>query len=601
MPVDPANARPQADYALRLADRKALRDLLGRRERLLGNGRVVVFLAALLLAYLAFGPPHLLSGWWLFLPLFLFSVLLVWHERVSRAWIRSGRSAGFYERGLARLEDRWSGSGQPGERFRDDNHPYAADLDLFGTGSLFELLCTARTRTGEDTLAAWLKAPATPDEVKARQQAVAELGPRLDLREDLALLGSDAAAGVDFAALAAWGSSPPVLVAPVLRVVVFVLGLVALVMLVGWLAWDFGVAPLIGVIFVEGGLTLVLFERVQQVVGAVDKRARDLVLLAGVLARLERETFTSPRLGQLRAALDTTGAAPSLRIFQLSNLVDLLNSRRNQLFLPFALLLMWTTQLAFAIERWRLRSGPALRDWLAVVGQFEALCALATYAYENPDDVFPEVVPSGPCFDGSELGHPLIPVARCVRNDLRLGDDLRVLVMSGSNMSGKSTMLRTVGVNAVLALAGAPVRASKLRLSPLMVGATLRIQDSLQQGRSRFYAELLRVRTVVDLSRGSPPLLFLLDEIFHGTNSHDRRQGAEAVVRGLVTAGAIGLVTTHDLSLTHIVEVLAPRAANVHFADHFENGAMVFDYTMRPGVVQNSNALALMRAVGLEV
>jgi DNA mismatch repair ATPase MutS len=269
--------------------------------------------------------------------------------------------------------------------------------------------------------------------------------------------------------------------------------------------------------------------------------------------------------------------------------------------MPFALLLLWTAQMAFAIERWRRRTGPAVRGWLAVVGEFEALCSLATFAGENPDDPFPEVAEAGPVYDGEALGHPLIPAARCVRNDLRLGDDRRVLVMSGSNMSGKSTMLRTVGVNAVLALAGAPVRARRLRLSPVVVGATLRIQDSLQEGRSRFFAELLRVRQLVDLSRGEPPLLFLLDEIFHGTNSHDRRQGAEAVVRGLVAAGAVGLVTTHDLSLTHIVEVLSPRAANVHFADHFENGAMVFDYTMRPGVVQNSNALALMRAVGLEV
>jgi DNA mismatch repair ATPase MutS len=168
-------------------------------------------------------------------------------------------------------------------------------------------------------------------------------------------------------------------------------------------------------------------------------------------------------------------------------------------------------------------------------------------------------------------------------------------------MSGKSTMLRTVGVNAVLALAGAPVRAKRLRLSPLVVGATLRIQDSLQAGRSRFFAEITRMRQLVDLARGPMPLLFLLDEIFGGTNSHDRRLGAEAVVKGLVNCGAIGLVTTHDLALTQIVEILGPQAANVHFEDHFENGSITFDYRMRPGVVRKSNALALMRAVGLEV
>ena len=313
-----------------------------------------------------------------------------------------------------------------------------------------------------------------------------------------------------------------------------------------------------------------------------------------MLARLEDTTFTAPRLRELRDALDTTAhphggrhVPPSERIAQLGNLLDLLHSRRNQLFMPLAYLLMWGTQMAHAIEQWRAIAGPAIARWLDVVGQFEALCSLAAYAYENPDDPFPEIVTEGgPCYDGEDLGHPLLPAARCVRNDLHLTDGLRVLIVSGSNMSGKSTFLRTVGINAVLALAGAPVRATHLRLSPLAVGATLRIQDSLQQGRSRFYAEILRVRQIVDLTRGPLPLLFLLDEIFAGTNSHDRRQGAEAIVAGLVDAGALGLVTTHDLSLTHIAEQLGSRAANVHFADHFENGEMKFDYRLQPGVVQ---------------
>jgi DNA mismatch repair ATPase MutS len=335
-----------------------------------------------------------------------------------------------------------------------------------------------------------------------------------------------------------------------------------------------------------------------------------------VLARLERATFASPRLAALRAALDTVAASrfapsrlapaggrpvpPSQRIAQLGNLLDLLSSRRNQFFAPLAYLLLWGTQMACAIETWRRVAGPAVGRWLAVVGEFEALCALAAYAYENPDDPFPEIVADGPRYEGEGLAHPLLG-RKCVPNDLRLGADLRVLVVSGSNMSGKSTFLRTVGINAVLALAGAPVRARRLRLSPLAVGATLRIQDSLQAGRSRFYAEILRVRQVVDLTRGPIPLLFLLDEIFAGTNSHDRRIGAACVVRGLVQAGAVGLVTTHDLSLTHIAEELGERGANVHFADHFENGVMTFDYRLQPGVVRHSNALALMRAVGLEV
>jgi hypothetical protein len=594
----------------------------------MGNARVLVFLAGIAIAWLAIGA-HTISPWWLVVPVVAYAALLVRHEQVTRTWYRARRAAAFYEAGLARLRDEWHGRGQNGARFLDETHPYAADLDLFGPGSLFELLCTARTRTGEDTLAAWLKAPAAPQEVRARQAAVAELRPMLDLREDLALLGGEVPVGVDFEVVAAWGEETPVLHQSWIRWVVALLGLTTTTMLIGWLLAVFGVldpAGAFGVFFYRWGslpFTVALLVqlavagwlggRVRRVLEAVERRARDLALLASVLARLERASCHSLRLVALRAALDTPpqsladsmsagrSVAPSQRIAQLGNLLDLLDSRRNQLFAPFAYLLMWGTQMAFAIEKWRRAAGPAVRRWLAAVGEFEALCALAAYAYENPADPFPEIVEAGPCYEGEGLGHPLLPPARCVPNDLRLNDALRVLVVSGSNMSGKSTFLRTVGVNAVLALAGAPVRARRLRLSPLAVGATLRIQDSLQAGRSRFYAEILRVRQVVDLARGPIPLLFLLDEIFAGTNSHDRRLGAECVVQGLVRAGAMGLVTTHDLSLTHIADHLDGHGANVHFADHFENGVMTFDYRLQPGVVRHSNALALMRAVGLDI
>jgi DNA mismatch repair ATPase MutS len=256
---------------------------------------------------------------------------------------------------------------------------------------------------------------------------------------------------------------------------------------------------------------------------------------------------------------------------------------------------------AYAIEGWRARSGADVARWIDVVGEMEALAALAGYAYERPDEPFPAIVDEGPRVEAAELGHPLIPRAKCMRNDIALGGELRLLVVSGSNMSGKSTMLRTVGINVVLALAGAPVRARTMTVSPLQVGATLRIQDSLAEGASRFYAEITRLKQLVDLSRAQPPLLFLLDEILAGTNSHDRRIGAEAVVRGLIDRGAIGLVTTHDLALAEVAEALAPRARNVHFEDRMVDGKLEFDYRMRDGVVQHSNAIALMRAVGLEI
>jgi DNA mismatch repair ATPase MutS len=239
--------------------------------------------------------------------------------------------------------------------------------------------------------------------------------------------------------------------------------------------------------------------------------------------------------------------------------------------------------------------------WISAVAELDALLAIATYAFEHPNDPFPTLRDEGVIYDAEGVGHPLIPAGRVVRNDVRFGDEIHLLVVSGSNMSGKSTFLRAVGINAVLAFAGAPVCARKLELSLFAVAASIRIQDSLQEGISHFYAEILRLRQVLELTSSSTPVLFLLDEILHGTNSHDRRIGAEAVVRGLVDRGAVGFITTHDLALSKLADAMDGSAANVHFEDQIVDGKIQFDYVMRDGVVKKSNALDLMRSIGLEV
>jgi len=258
-------------------------------------------------------------------------------------------------------------------------------------------------------------------------------------------------------------------------------------------------------------------------------------------------------------------------------------------------------QVAFAAERWRQAHGGALRLWVDAIGQMEALLSLASYSFEHPSDPFPEFVDGAASFDGEELGHPLVPAATCVRNSVSICGETRVLLVSGSNMSGKSTLLRAVGLNVVLAMAGAPVRARRLRLTPLQVGASIRVNDSLQEGSSRFYAEITRLRQVVDLAGGDLALLFLLDELLQGTNSKDRRIGAEGIVRALVNRGAIGLVSTHDLALTDIGAAVAGHLRNVHFQAELANGRITFDYKLHDGVVTKSNGLELMRSIGLEV
>ncbi|NOT57087.1 MAG: DNA mismatch repair protein MutS [Deltaproteobacteria bacterium] len=594
----PSHSDPHAEYTQRLASVSARATLLDRANRQVSNLRLLVFLAGVgLWGFLL--RPGTLSMWWLLFPVALFVALVLYHETVRRQIQLTKRSIRFYERGLARIEDRWEGTGTPGDEFLHPEHPYAPDLDLFGKGSLFELLCTARTHSGEQTLAAWLCAPATPAEIQARHEAITELRSRLDSRERVALLGEDVRAGVHGEALKTWAETPPLPGLPLVRILAVGLAILNVAVLIrSGFEMNAGVLALL---LLNIPFSVWTRARVERAVAGVDWALHDLALLGQILSCIEQEPFLSPRLVALRTALETAGTPPSQQLKQLQRLVALLESMKNQMFVLIGMIVLWDRHVAFAIESWRAQSGPAVARWLSALGEFEAFCALAGYAYEHPADPFPDITTQGPCFVAEAVGHPLIPQAHCVRNDVTLGEEPRVLIISGSNMSGKSTLLRTVGTNIVLALAGAPVRAHKLRLSPLAIGATLRIQDSLQRGSSRFYAEITRIRQLMDLTKGPLPLFFLLDEILHGTNSHDRQVGAEAIVRSLVDRGAIGFVTTHDLALAHVAETLSPRAANVCFEDQLADGKLVFDYRMRPGIVRKSNALALMRAVGLEV
>ena len=583
-----------AEYQKRLAERRAGFAVSDAGHERLGNWRLLLVVAALGLGYW--------RVWW--------GVAAV---MVGIGWIgvqlgvlgklreRFGRMVEFYELALDRIEGKWIGRGVTGDRYLPEEHLYARDLDLFGRGSLFELICRARTRMGEETLAGWLLGAAPFAVVCARQVAVDEMAAKLDLREDMAVISARGDAQVRAAALAEWGEGGRLLEAPSgWLYCLSALGLLA----VGAAAGDllgFGLDGLrlyyLPVIAVCGVVWNQYRTRAAEVFGGAEAAVHELALLAEVLGRLEAESFVAPGLVALQRDLAVEGLAPSRRIAQLRKLMDLVDSRDHVVLRAVGPFVLYDVHLAIALEGWRARSGGVLRRWVAAVGEFEALSSMGGYRYENPTDVFPEFVAEGIVFEGEGLAHPLMSRAQAVVNDLELGG---LLVVSGSNMSGKSTLLRTVGVNAVLAQAGGPVRAARLRMSALAVGASIQTHDSLQANTSRFYAEILRLRDIVNQAAGGPAL-FLIDEILSGTNSHDRKIGAEAILRGLVDRGAIGLASTHDLALTGIVDELAGRARNVHFEDQLVDGVMVFDYRMREGIVTHSNAVALMRAVGLEV
>jgi len=584
---------PRAEYERRRADRRRDVDRLRAVDDRVGSvGLWAASATAAVLAVSAFSP---LAAAWALVPAAVVLAARIVHLRYAGAAEVLEAGVRHYDRGLARLDDRWAGQGREGREFEDPAHPYAGDLDLFGRGSLFELLCTVRTRAGEKSLATWLLAPGTPAAIRERQASVRELRDRLDLREDLARLGDDAAAGIRPDELAAWGGSPPELTPGVRRMarLLTAASVATLVLFVlGVSAYPFAAAV----------LAILMFNwrtsgRIGRVALLGERAERELDLLSKVLRRLGTESFATPRLKALQDSLRDA----AVHVEALARLVQRLQAVRNELVRALAGLILWKAHCAFALEDWRARWGRGIAGWLDAVGEIEALGALAGYAYENPEDPFPEILEGGARFEGEQLGHPLLPRRTCVRNDVRLGERPRVLIVSGSNMSGKSTLLRTVGVNATLALAGAPVRAKRLALDPLALGATIRVQDSLQAGMSRFYAEITRIKQLMELAGGARPLLFLLEEVLAGTNSQDRKTGAELLVREFLRRNAVGLVTTHDLALAGAADALGDAAANVHFEDQLIDGKLAFDYVLRPGVVTRSNALALMKAVGLPV
>jgi ABC-type transport system involved in cytochrome c biogenesis ATPase subunit len=586
----PESTSPAALHAEGLGRFTALAAERERKSKRISTARLVVFLGTLATGVLCYdlGLPYAIT----LAPLAGFIALVVVHERVERARKDAQARARFHQASVRRLEGTWMGTGAGGARFHDEEHPYARDLDLFGEGSLFELLCRAETPWGEAELAAWLRGAAGADEIEARQSAVRALADDVAFREELAAAGARTRRDLDdqprgFAdaeGLAAWAGGRADF--PVPLVAVFFLVVAANVTLsilwaVGDVPWY---APLGSVL-----LSVILSRPFARHTRAALDGALSAESALGPLAEVLTVTGAAPAGGQ-----DLSGAAPAVR--KLAAYAHRASSMRNPFFYPFGLALGWSEWSALLVERWRRAHGGEVSRWLEAIGRLEALSSLAAFAYEQ-SAVFPEVTDGDARFVAEGLGHPLLtsPVGG-VRNDVSL-DKTRLMVISGSNMSGKSTLLRAIGSAVVLALAGGPVLARACALSRVEVAASIALHDSIKSGESRFYAELLRLKQIVDLAHQGPAL-YLLDELLSGTNSHDRQIGAEALMKRLVESGAVGLVTTHDLALTDIEE-LGERARNVHFQDELKGGQLVFDYTLKDGVVTRSNARDLMREVGL--
>jgi ABC-type multidrug transport system fused ATPase/permease subunit len=585
--------------------------LLERRSRAIAAGRLVVAaVACAVIGGIVWA--HLgATGWGLLALLALgFGTLVVVHARVHDAIGRARAGLRFHERGIARLTLAWDALSPSSERFKDARHPFTSDLDVFGRASLMQLVDATETRFGEERLAALLSTESRadwPEGIALRQTAVRDLAPRLAFREAFAMAGGVLAGDrPDPAPIVAWAEESDSLPRALRRSLPVIAWLqpavvIALLALGPLLGLPARVDTLVSITAIALGIAL--GGRLAPMLGAVSARGSTVTRWRDMLAALEREPLEAPFLQMLRARLENDGRRASQEVGSLERIVGFADARQNEVFrFVIGPLLMWDAHCALALLRWRARAGRHLRGWLDALAEAEALASLAAFAFEHPEFAWPELTRE-PLLEARSLAHPLIPAERRVSNDVRLSRSGQALVITGSNMSGKSTLLRALGANAVLGAAGAPVCASALSLGPLRVATSMRISDSLEQGVSHFFAELQRLKGVIDLAHepASPPVLFLLDEILHGTNSRERIIGACAVVRELLAAGGLGAVSTHDLGITALEKELPGRVENAHFEEQVQGDTMTFDYVLRPGIVQSSNALRLMRAVGIAV
>jgi hypothetical protein len=604
----------QADrYRERAGQYEAARLKLAQRSRYLSYARLTVFLtaAASMLSVLPGPVSHAVlrvsagvAG------LFAFFALVYWHSRIESRERRLGALARVNADAAARVCREWSALAPGGIDSPGAAHPYADDLDLFGRASVFQLLGWTGTDAGRSTLAAWIANAASPQAIRERQRAVGELAPLEREREAFAAQGHLVEPAREaLEDLFVWAETDPWFANR--RWAVWAVRLLALLILSLIAAHIGGLIdrPLwLWPLAVSGALMAVFGKRTAQTFARVFSRFGMVRHHAELFAQMADTPCSSPLLRQLQAELRASGTTAAREMARLSQIGQLADLRLVALFHPvITLITLWDFHVLTALEQWQTETAPHLRRWYAALGQFDALAALASLRHDNPSWAFPEIDESCAVFEAEQLGHPLIAGDHRVANDVTVGPPGGLLMVTGSNMSGKSTLLRAIGVNVVLAQAGAPVCAERLRMPPLRLCTSMRVQDSLEAGVSYFMAALQRLKLVVDTARsgrdGEPRLLYLLDEVLQGTNTAERQVAVRRVLRHLLDLRTIGVVTTHDLELADCAELEAACHA-VHFSEgverHDEGVRLVFDYQLRPGVATSRNALKLLQSVGLD-
>jgi hypothetical protein len=572
-----------------------------RRARTISILRIITFVSFLVITIGAANqgnlPLLILS---LIFFILIFGLLVNLHERIRRTARQYDFLLRINEEEILRLEGRID-SFDKGSFFTQTDHSYHVDLDIFGDNSLFQLLNRTTTYWGRKTLAKWLSVPARVTEIHARQSSVQELSRDIDWSQEFHATGKHYEYHKDLKAFLSWLEEEPLILYnrfyQIIRYAGPVIVLSLLMMLIfSTIPWIWFLSG----IFLQALVILSVLDHVKSIHQHTMESIKSLQSLEALIRMVEKKDFRSDKLRGIGSIFRLKGIPASKIIGKLKRILLGLDNRSNQIYQLFNLILLLDLHYATAAEKWKTGQPDDIKNWFAALGEIEALNSLAGFQFANPSYSFPGISTDGFFFQAENMGHPLIPYGKRVLNDFALKGKGTIAMITGSNMAGKSTFLRTVGINTVLALMGSPVCAGKLTLSNLRIFTSMRTQDNLEENISTFYAELKRVRQLFDQINQLEPLLFLLDEILKGTNSRDRHLGAVSLVNQLAAENVTGLISTHDLDLARITMKASP-VVNYSFESLISGDEIRFDYKLRPGICETFNASKLMEKMGIRL
>ncbi|MES2733126.1 MAG: DNA mismatch repair protein MutS [Bacteroidota bacterium] len=565
--------------------------------------RVFLFLTGFLGTYFLFqsqGALAMAVGGLLFLLAFLFSLKA--HNRIEYQRDHFRFLSYINRDESARLHNEFIRD-ETGEAYTEPNHFYTSDLDIFGKHSVFKLLNRTRTLGGAQKLAAWLKHAETAPEIRLRQEAVTELTPRLDWRQ---MLEANAMhykeVNQSTHSLLQWMAEPEIVSQSFGMRLAKWLPMITIPLTVAWLAGFLSLQVLFLFILVHLFVLGRIFKAVKDTCDKTNTISQTLMAYANIIKVVEKEKFTAAKLQALQHAFVDKHTTASKAIQQFAIILRNLNYRNNPYFYSLiGIISLWDLQFFIRTEQWKKQHQQALINWFEAVAEWESLNSLAGYAFSNPEFIMPILSPEPMELQAEHLGHVLIRKDKRVTNHVQLSGLGKTLVITGSNMSGKSTFLRTVAVNAVLALAGAPVCAKSFTISVIRVFTSMRTQDSLEESVSSFYAELKRLKQLIEQVDNPEPVLYFLDEILKGTNSQDRHHGAKSLIKQLHQHPSSGFISTHDLELGRMADEHPDFVHNYSFNSELINEELFFDYTLREGICRSFNASQLMKQIGIEV